>query len=183
MTSFEDGTKIGRRKAIQLASAAFLSQSLPVLNGQACATNHHSAGTRPYTAQFFTPDEIKLLDAAMEKIIPADEHSPGAHEAQVALYADLIVATSPADVRADWRNGLRLLAKEVERSSLDEWLAKAAANEREPLTVLDLFFVKLKQTAVDGYYTSAIGIHQDLEYQGNTYLTEFKGCTHAEHQS
>ena len=44
-----------------------------------------------------------------------------------SLYADLIVATSPADVKADWRDGLRLLAKELERSSLDEWLAKSAA--------------------------------------------------------
>ena len=184
MSSLGDGTRIPRRKVIQLASAAFLGQSLPVLNAETCATNPHSAvtGNEPYTLQFFTPDEIKLLDAAMEKIIPADEHSPGAHEAQVALFADLMVATSPKDVKEDWRIGLHLLAEEVERSSLNDWLKKSAANEQDPVTVLDLFFVKLKQMTVDGYYTSRIGIHQDLQYQGNTYLSEFKGCTHAEHQ-
>jgi hypothetical protein len=36
---------------------------------------------------------------------------------------------------------------------------------------------------IDGYYTSEIGIKQELKYKGNTYLKEFKGCTHPEHQS
>jgi hypothetical protein len=36
---------------------------------------------------------------------------------------------------------------------------------------------------VDGYYTSSIGIHQELRYQGNAYLKEFIGCTHPEHRS
>jgi hypothetical protein len=36
---------------------------------------------------------------------------------------------------------------------------------------------------IDGYYTSKIGIHQELEYQGNTALAEFEGCTHPEHQA
>ena len=40
----------------------------------------------------------------------------------------------------------------------------------------------VQQTTIDGYYTSAIGIHQDLEYQGNTALAEFPGCTHPEHK-
>lgn len=184
MNDSSDGAKIPRRKLIQFASAAFLAQALPVFNGETCPNNTHSGlpETKPYTVQFFTPDEIQLLDAVMEKIIPSDEHSPGAHEAQVPQFADLMVATSPNDVKDDWRSGLRLLADEVERSSLDDWLAHSAANERDPVTVLDLFFVKLKQMTVDGYYTSRIGIHQDLEYQGNTYLREFKGCTHAEHQ-
>jgi hypothetical protein len=30
---------------------------------------------------------------------------------------------------------------------------------------------------VNGYYSSEIGIHQDLEYQGNTYVAEFPECT------
>jgi hypothetical protein len=36
---------------------------------------------------------------------------------------------------------------------------------------------------IDGYYTSEIGIKKELQYKGNTYLKEFKGCTHPEHQS
>ncbi len=181
MSDFGDVTRIPRRKLLQLAPAAFLVHHL---NAETCTNNHHgSAEAKPYTVQFFTPDEMKLLDAVMEKIIPADDHSPGAHDAEVPLFADLMIATSPEDVKEDWRGGLRLLAAELESSSLDGWLAKASANQQDPATVLDLFFVKLKQMTVDGYYTSRIGILQDLKYQGNAYLREFNGCTHPEHQA
>ncbi len=36
---------------------------------------------------------------------------------------------------------------------------------------------------INGYYTSAIGIQQDLQYVGNDFLPEFPGCTHPEHQA
>ena len=179
-----DNTKISRRKLIQLPPAVFLIQSLPIVHAETCTNNHHDSASaaNPYTAQFFTPEELKLLDAVMDKIIPPDEHSPGAHEAQTSLFADLIVTESPKDVKEDWREGLRLLTAELQSSTVDEWLAKAATNERDPRSLLDLFFIQLKQMTVDGYYTSRIGIHQDLEYVGNTYVTQFKGCSHAEHQ-
>ena len=185
MTDSGDPLRIERRRLLQLASAAILTTSLPPLEAQTCTNANHGTSSQktPYAAQFFTPDELALLDRTMEAILPADEHSPGAHEAQLPLFADLIVANSPDEVKQDWRSGLRLLAAELEASDLATWLASAAANERDPRTVLDNFFVKLKQMTVEGYYTSQIGIHQELNYQGNTYLKEFKGCTHAEHQS
>lgn len=126
---------------------------------------------------------MTLLDQVTDAILPSDDHSPGAHEAQVALYADLIVSNGPDNVKQDWRAGLRLLAAELKGSSLMEWLDMASANEHEPRSSLDLFFIKLKQTTVEGYYTSRIGIHQELRYQGNTYVKEFKGCTHEEHRT
>lgn len=172
---------VGRRRLLQLASAGFLAER--IIPAQTC--NNASHGSRelaPHVAQFFSPEELQLLDQAMEAILPADDHSPGAHEAQTALFADLIVSTSPEDVKQDWRTGLRLLRTELGQSSLADWLDKAAANERNPRSVLDLFFVKLKQMTVEGYYTSRIGIHQEMQYQGNSYLKEFKGCTHEEHQ-
>lgn len=46
----------------------------------------------------------------------------------------------------------------------------------------DPFSKLLKDLTVDGYYTSKEGLTQELGWHGNTYLTEFKGCTHADHQ-
>ena len=43
-------------------------------------------------------------------------------------------------------------------------------------TPLELFFVTAKQATVHGYYTSEIGIHQELRYKGNKVLLEFVGC-------
>lgn len=185
MTRPADLSRIDRRQLLQLASAGLLAGNFRVLDAQSCSNSNHGVptDTKPYKAQFFTAEELSLLDRVMEAILPADDHSPGAHEAQVPLFADLIVSNSPSDVKADWRDGLQLLAAELKTSSLDDWLGGAAANERNPRTVLDLFFAKLKQMTVEGYYTSRIGIHQELHYEGNTYQSEFKGCTHAEHQT
>ena len=38
------------------------------------------------------------------------------------------------------------------------------------------FFLELKRLTARGYYTSKIGIHDDLEYKGNRILQEFVGC-------
>ncbi len=56
-----------------------------------------------------------------------------------------------------------------------------AANEGQPITELELFFRRLKEMTINGYYTSHIGIHQDLHYKGNTPQSEFIGCTHPDH--
>ena len=37
------------------------------------------------------------------------------------------------------------------------------------------FFAFLRRLTSDGFYTSEIGI-KDLQYIGNTFLTEFPGC-------
>ncbi len=162
-----------RRKAIQIVALGALAPTL----GEAVALPPGTAWrAKHYRLRFFTTEENELADQAMEIIIPADHHSPGAHEAQVSLFADLMVATSGNRVKARWRDELRLLREEAGRSSLEAALAKAATNEGRPETELERFFARLKDMTVNGYYTSAIGIHQDLRYQGNTYLSAFSGC-------
>ena len=48
------------------------------------------------------------------------------------------------------------------RSSLAEALRKAAANEDNPQTDLERFFASLKVMTVNGYYTSATAINQEI---------------------
>jgi hypothetical protein len=132
--------------------------------------------------QFFTQEESQLLDHLMEMIIPADAHSPGAHEASTNLFADLLVASSSDAVKKHWRDGIRLIREQDAASSVADALRRAAANEDNPKTDLERFFVSLKQMTVNGYYTSSTGIHKDMEYAGNTYLAAFPECTHPEHQ-
>ena len=173
-----------RRAVLKIVALTALSQKLNALPG--AAMNHmQSAPAVPettYALQFFTEDESRLLDQLMEMIIPADDHSPGAHEAQTNLFADLMVASSSEAVKKQWQDGIRLIREEAMGSSLAEALHKAAANEENPKTDLDRFFVLLKQMTVNGYYTSATGIHKEMEYAGNTYLVAFPECTHPEHQ-
>jgi hypothetical protein len=44
-----------------------------------------------------------------------------------------------------------------------------------------VFFALLEERTIQGYYTSEIGIHQELRYKGQKLLTEFVGCSHPEH--
>ena len=174
-----------RRAVLKMVAFTALSQKLNALPG--AAMDHMQAAqaaptATAYTLQFFSEEESRLLDQLMEMIIPADDHSPGAHEAQTNLFADLMVAASDDAVKKQWQEGIRLIREQAKGSSLAEALRGAALNEENPTTGLERFFVLLKQMTVNGYYTSATGIHKDMEYVGNTYLVAFPECTHPEHQ-
>lgn len=178
-----------RRALLKILGIGAIAPQIHSLATAASCSEHAAAlvqvGTAisQYRLRFFTPQENELVDKLSELIIPADAHSPGAKAAKVSLFADLTLATGDEQAKRQWRNGLLLIKKEAEQSSLAGALAQIAANEADPKTELEHFFVALKQMTVDGYYTSSIGIHQDLQYQGNTYLSSFPGCTHPEHQS
>jgi len=51
-------------------------------------------------------------------------------------------------------------------------------SENEAMTELTevRFYRELKRLTVRGYYTSKIGIHDELRYKGNTLLLEYVGC-------
>jgi hypothetical protein len=174
-----------RRAVLKIVAFTALSQKLNALPGVAMShmqTAPAAPAASAYMLQFFSEEESRVLDQLMEMIIPADAHSPGAHEAQTNLFADLMVASSDNAVKQQWRDGIRLIREEAMGSSLAEAIHRAAANEENPTTDLERFFVLLKQMTVNGYYTSATGIHKDMEYIGNTYLVAFPECTHPEHQ-
>jgi len=44
------------------------------------------------------------------------------------------------------------------------------------------FFRAIKSLTVTGYYTSEIGLRQELGDDGRMMLGAFEGCTHSEHQ-
>jgi len=139
------------------------------------------------TPKFFTPEEFALLDELTELIIPADEHSPGARAAKVAAYIDGRVAEAFEPAEQDkWRNGLKsvdaLSTKMHERRFLEAnpeqrvaLLSRMAENEMRPKTPAEVFFRELKHATARAYYTSKIGIHQEMEYKGNVMLEKFVG--------
>ena len=175
--------KVGRRVLLQSIPFSFWgSAALADASHQCGSAASPATPDGHYAFRFFTPEAVELFNAVAEQIIPSDEHSPGAREAKVVEFADIMISTSPEDVQTDWRTGLQLLAAELKGSDLETWLTRVAQAEGDPQTVLDIFFRTLKQTVVNGYYTSEIGIHQELRYEGNTYLTAFPGCEHPEHK-
>ena len=143
-------------------------------------------------AKFFKPAEMATIILISALIIPADEHSPGAIEAGVPGFIDLMVSQSSVETKILWRNGLAAIDRlsqekfgQVYSASTSEQqvslLKQISRNEYQPRAIEDRFFIAIKGLTVDGYYTSHIGIHQELHYKGNEYLKDFIGCTHPDH--
>ena len=168
---------LSRREVIKLGAAATVAASLGV--GDAAAQTR--------VGGFLTEAEFALLDELSEMIIPADAHSPGARAAKVATFIDARLAEAwDQKDRTDWRAGLALvdgLSQESHKvpfmkASVDQRLAVLtgmAQNENDPKKPEERFFKELKSRVVYAYYTSEIGIKQEMEYKGNTYQTEFAG--------
>ncbi|MGH9768570.1 MAG: gluconate 2-dehydrogenase subunit 3 family protein [Blastocatellia bacterium] len=143
---------------------------------------------RPKPHRFFTQAEFAMVDELSELIIPADDHSPGARAAKAAGYIDQRLAeTWEEESKREWREGLKLIdrisnemsGKSFMRASPEQRVAlleRIAQNEANPQNPEEKFFVELKSRVAHAYYTSKIGIHDELEYKGNTYLREFAGA-------
>lgn len=195
----EDNNNVSRRDALK-GIAVGLGTSLPVLNTNVLAQDHNhgqAAAAAPAkkaaAPKFFKADQMALIATISELIIPTDDHSPGAIAAEVPEFIDLMVSESNAETKKMWTDGLAAVDKMSQtknsaafnKASKDQQIAlltEISKNEKSPSTMEEKFFKAIKNMTIDGYYTSKIGIHQELQYKGNTYLKEFKGCTHPEHQ-
>jgi hypothetical protein len=195
------GNRLTRRKALKkIAGSVGAAVTFPILtNARPFAPLKLVLAAQPvsllqtYAPRFFTADQMKTVAALAEMIIPADEHSPGARAARVHEFVDTIIADSSQTRKDSWINGLAAVDKlakakyeknfaectSIQQTNL---LRQISVEEGHPTTPEGRFFVAIKNAAIEGYYTSAIGIHQDLEYQGNTALGEFEGCVHTQHK-
>jgi len=53
----------------------------------------------------------------------------------------------------------------------------SAPNEPHPTTPAERFFAHVKNATLAGYYTFPEGLLKELNYQGNSGLAEFPGCS------
>ena len=53
------------------------------------------------------------LEALVEAIIPSDEHAPGAKQARVADYIDLLLSEADDELKLQWLGGLEALDAEA----------------------------------------------------------------------
>jgi hypothetical protein len=189
---------VSRRTALKRISAGASALALlPLLSdeGLAAFADIQKTGAAP-SLKALTAEQYATLEALTEAIIPADERSPGAKQARVADYIDLLLSEADEARRQQWTEGLAALDRDssarfgkpfrrLDAAQVEAVLTDASKNEKAPAlrgpapvdkTPLEAFFVTAKQATVHGYYTSEIGIHQELKYKGNKVLLEFVGC-------
>ncbi len=179
-------------------SAGILGASLlpvPAVSGETLQTETKAApastskvAETKSLVHFFTPAQHALLEELSETIIPADDHSGGAKAAKVADYIDQVLREGfDENQKALWRDGLHLIDVMSLHYHSKSFVNASAEDRISLLTVLsdhiemtDLpevrFFIELKRMTVQGYYTSKIGIHDELQYKGNRVLQEYVGC-------
>jgi gluconate 2-dehydrogenase subunit 3-like protein len=185
---------VSRRTALKALGATGAATFLPWLSEE----NAHAfallqATKAPPKLKVFTPAQYAAVESLVEAIIPADERSPGAKEARVADYLDLALSELQADdeQRQQFLAGLQALEAEATTrtgggfakmtpAQVEALLTELSKNEQPAegvqQTPLEQFFAAAKDATIHGYYTSEIGIHQELKYKGNQILAEFVGC-------
>ena len=186
--------KQDRRQWLKTSATVFGASLLPVMPAElvqaetAPAARKEKPGETKSATRFFSPTQHALVEELSETIIPADSHSGGAKEAKVADYIEQVLSqTTDDNQKSTWREGLRLIdlmsqhynAKSFVDSSSEERIAVLTVlSDNEHMTDLPevRFFRDLKHLTIRGYYTSKIGIHDELEYKGNRMLAQYVGC-------
>ncbi len=145
-------------------------------------------------AHFFDAAQTLILDRLSDIVIPADEQSPGAHDAGVALFLDLLASHSGPERQQEWRRGIESVDAtarqryarpftECTRDQQEQLVSSMAAHEGEPRNELERFFEILKPAVVDGYRFSEIGVMRYMRWTGNHEETAAwtGACHHPEH--
>lgn len=174
----EDRMHRSRRKLLQATAAS--AALFPILPAQQSAHSHAaqsgSSAAQRYQPKWATADEMKLIGELADLIIPFTE-TPGASDARVQEFVDFTLANDPKR-QAMFREGMKRFAG-LDNGRRIELLKSYSLQRGGPG---NSFFQMLKDLTIDGYYQSREGLTQELGWNGNTYLAEFKGCTHKEHQ-
>jgi gluconate 2-dehydrogenase gamma chain len=194
--------KVDRRTVIKgVAVGVGAMSGLPILNNLAPAQGHQHQALVPRVAEaiakapsFFNKQQYATITELASLIIPTDE-TPGAREAKVNEYIDLMVRESPFEVQKIFLDGLAWLDKTSKERHKKSFVNLSNAQQVGLLTevsqiknpspreaIQTKFFKAIKDMTIDGFYTSRVGI-DELGYVGNTVLEEFPGCTHPEHQA
>ena len=180
-----------RREALKIIGAVGVTCAFPFSANELYGQHVHDHGAlqeaQPPMPKFFNPAQLLIISRLSDLIIPPTD-TPGAAAAGVPAYIDLVVNSDPA-LQATFREGLpRLETISASRFNGSSFLQLTEPQQVDVLTVLSeasgqdgAFFHALKNLTADGYYTSRIGLMQELGYNGDAVLAAFPQSTIPEH--
>jgi gluconate 2-dehydrogenase gamma chain len=189
---------ISRRAALQLLGAAPAAAVIAWTPAEAAQAHEHAmqatmqaaASATPFKPKFFTAREHATVVVLVDLIIPRDERSGSATDAGVPAFMDFMMIDQPRRQIA-MRGGLAL----IDRLALDRVGKRFVnASDRERRQILDeiaytsnrdpglsqavAFFSSFRDLTASGFWTTKMGV-ADLQYQGNVFVSEWKGCPDA----
>ena len=234
---------LGRRRVLKLLGSIPLAGGFAVSEAQAQSAHERLArgkGATAFKPKFFTPHEWATVRVLVDVVIPRDERSGSATDAQVPEFMDFVLTDPLAEPRqresnqVQMRGGLAWLDREcardfsgkrfleaseaqrtalldriayskdpappADRSGLGLSGAPVRPDDRTPVIGASVsepsaeaaepedgtlrlgrashgiaFFNAFRDLTASGFWSSAMGV-KDLEYLGNTFVPEWKGC-------
>jgi gluconate 2-dehydrogenase gamma chain len=185
MKSEKKGSSVNRRDLLKVMGAA-PAALVPI--GKISAATH---ATQPYEPKLFNAHDWKTLRVLSDLIIPADERSGSATEADVPEVIDDWLNVHGKPSATEIIGGMRWLDMQCNRiyaydfadCSVDQqkqildriaYPAKAAPEDSQAVA----FFNHLRDLVVGSFYSSKIGV-KDIAYVGNRMVPEWNGCPDA----
>ncbi len=175
-------------------SATFWVETLTAA-AQEHASHYHAAAaaTTPWKPKVLSPSQNDTVVALAELIIPETD-TPGATKANVNRFIDATLDSAQPAERQSFLDGLAWLDAHCQQAHQAAFIALTPAQQTTVLTALSSksadatmkpgadFFTAIKSLTVTGFYSSEIGMRDEIGDDGNMFFAEFKGCTHPEHQ-
>jgi glucoside 3-dehydrogenase (cytochrome c) hitch-hiker subunit len=181
------------------ATAPLWSQRLTELAVARADAHTHVAAAAPAEAAPWTP---KFLDAHQnetvvtisELIIPQTD-TPGAKAAKVNEFIDSVLSDAQPAERREFVRGLSWMDARAQELFGTDFVSATPEQQTALLTIVSSgknkstsdqigveFFQAIKGMTVTGYYTTEIGLRQELGEDGNLFFASFPGCQHPEHK-
>jgi hypothetical protein len=180
-----------RREALKIIGAVGVTCAFPFSANELYGQHVHDHGAlqeaQPPAPRFFNPAQLMVVSRLTDLIIPPTD-TPGAAAAGVPAYIDLVVQEDTT-LQDTFRAGLsRLDTMSQSRFENKSFLQLTVPQQVEILTSLSEaagndgdFFHAIKNLTADGYYTSRIGLMQELGYNGDALLAAFPESRIPEH--
>jgi hypothetical protein len=187
------GQSIERREILRILTIAASAAAFPGFSKWAFACGHIGkplTQIKPaiYRPLFFTAPEYQMIERLSDIIIPTDQ-SPGAREAGVSEFIDLMVSRDTT-LQQNFRSGLAWLDTHSQKAMHSRFLKLQPASQTALLDSLAYknkfrageepgreFFNLIREYTVMGFYTSEIGLNE-LDFPGLKFYAESPSCPH-----
>jgi hypothetical protein len=175
-----------RRDALKIMGSIGATCLFPFQADELYGQHEHPEGSMnaaTYQRQFFDEKEFEVLSALVDEILPATD-TPSASAAGVPAYIDYVM-TKNHKLAEICRKGIQDLRRKkflwmepAERQRLLQgWCDSAEkAAPAKKLGKNERFWMAIKNLTADGYYTSKVGMREELGYKGNAPMAAYPSC-------
>lgn len=164
------------------------------LSESAYAATSRSQSSATWTPSVFSAHQNETVVTLTELIIPQTD-TAGARAAEVNVFIDAVLDDANASEREHFLRGLTWMDERSHELFGANFIDAAEAEQTALLTIVSSednqslndrigveFFQAIKQLTVTGFYTSRVGMLEELGDDGGLDFDDDPGCQHSEHQ-